>query len=160
MTGKKIFFSLIFILLLITLDQGSKSFLIAYLKTQSNYMIEVLPFFDIVYAWNYGISFGLFSNYHQYSNTAFLILNSLIITYICYMTVTTKSCISQIGLILIIGGALGNLIDRIFRKAVFDFLYFYYENFAFPAFNLADAFITIGACVFIYDYLFLQKKNT
>ena len=76
------------------------------------------------------------------------------------MTIQTKGCTAQMGLLLIISGAIGNLIDRILRGAVFDFLYFYYENLAFPAFNLADAFITIGACIFIYDYLFLQKKKT
>jgi len=157
---KKIFYYLSYIVLFVALDQASKTFLISYLKTQNNYMIEVLPFFDIVYAWNYGISFGLFSNYYQYSNLIFLGLNSMIIIYLCYMTIQTKGCTAQMGLLLIISGAIGNLIDRILRGAVFDFLYFYYENLAFPAFNLADAFITIGACIFIYDYLFLQKKKT
>ncbi len=157
---KKILYYLACIAFFVALDQISKTFLISHLKTQTDYMIEVLPFFDLVYAWNYGISFGMFSEHHQYSNMIFLGLNSIIITYLCYMTITTKACLARIGLLLIISGAIGNLIDRIIRGAVFDFLYFYYENLAFPAFNLADAFITIGACIFIYDYLFCQKKKT
>ena len=63
------------------------------------------------------------------------------------------------GLGFIIGGALGNLIDRIIRGAVFDFIYFNYQEFSFPAFNFADSFITIGAAMFIYDYLFNKNKN-
>ena len=159
MTRKKLIYYCIAILFLIAIDQTSKSFLIFYLKTQPGYVLEMLPILDFVYAWNYGISFGLFREYYQYSNTAFLTLNSLIITYLGYLIFKTKTCLSQLGLIFIIGGALGNLIDRIFRGAVFDFLYFHYQDLAFPAFNMADSFITIGACFFIYDYLFHSKKK-
>ncbi|MDP4832953.1 MAG: signal peptidase II [Rickettsiaceae bacterium] len=158
MTLKKLTYYFIAILSLIAIDQASKSFLITYLKTQPNYVLELLPILDFVYAWNYGISFGLFREYHQYSNIAFLILNSLIIVYLCYLILKTQACLAQLGLILIIGGALGNLIDRILRGAVFDFIYFHHLDWAFPAFNMADSFITIGACFFIYDYLFCNKK--
>ena len=159
MTRKKLIYYFIAILSLITIDQTSKSYLILYLKTQPGYVLEILPILDFVYAWNYGISFGLLREYYQYSNAAFLILNSLIITYLIYLILKTKTCLSQLGLIFIIGGALGNLADRIFRGAVFDFLYFHYQNLAFPAFNMADSFITIGACFFIYDYLFYSKSK-
>lgn len=151
---KKILFYFIAILAFIILDQASKSFLITYLKTQPNYILEILPILDFVYAWNYGISFGLFREYYQYSNTAFLILNSLIVVYLIFLVIKTNSCLSRYGLILIIGGALGNLIDRVFRGAVFDFIYLHYQEYSFPAFNLADSFITIGATFFIYDYLY------
>ena len=156
---KKILFYFIAILAFIILDQASKSFLITYLKTQPNYILEILPILDFVYAWNYGISFGLFREYYQYSNTAFLILNSLIVVYLIFLIIKTNSCLSRYGLILIIGGALGNLIDRVFRGAVFDFIYLHYQEYSFPAFNLADSFITIGATFFIYDYLFRNKAN-
>lgn len=158
MTKKKLIYYFSAILVLIAIDQASKSFLIAYLKTQPSYVLELLPILDFVYAWNYGISFGLFREYYQYSNVVFLILNSLIIIYLCYLIANTKHCLAQIGLALIIGGALGNLIDRILRGAVFDFIYFHYQDWTFPAFNMADSFITIGACFFIYDYLFYSKK--
>ena len=159
MTRKRLIYYSIAILSLITIDQTSKSYLILYLKTQPGYVLEILPILDFVYAWNYGISFGLLREYYQYSNAAFLILNSLIITYLIYLMLKAKSCLSQLGLIFIVGGALGNLVDRIFRGAVFDFLYFHYQNLAFPAFNMADSFITIGACFFIYDYLFYSKSK-
>ncbi|MDG1436366.1 MAG: signal peptidase II [Rickettsiaceae bacterium] len=158
MTKKQIAYYLILIFSLVIVDQGSKGFFISYLKTQPSYVFELLPILDFVYAWNYGISFGLFREYYQYSNAAFLILNSFIILYLCYFTMQTKSYLSQLGLVFIISGAIGNIIDRIFRGAVFDFIYFHYPGLAFPAFNMADSFITIGACFFIYDYLFSKQK--
>lgn len=162
MTKQKKFLYFIFLsVLFIFLDQASKTFLITYLKEKPGYMIEMMPMLNIVYAWNYGISFGLFRNYYQYSNYAFLILNSIIILYLCYLTIKSESCLSFIGFSTIVGGALGNLIDRIFRGAVFDFLHFYYKDFSFPAFNLADSFITLGAGLLIWEYLFCShKKNS
>ena len=160
MTLKKKTLYFVFLLsLLIFLDQASKTFLIHYLKEQPGYMVELAPMLNIVYAWNYGISFGLFRDYYQYSNYAFLILNSFIIIYLSYIALKSESCLSFICFSIIIGGALGNLIDRILRGAVFDFIYFYYQDFSFPAFNLADSFITIGACLIIYEYLFYSSKK-
>lgn len=157
---KKTLYFIFLLGILIILDQASKTFLIDCLKGTPGYTIELLPMLNIVYAWNYGISFGLFRDYYQYSNYAFLALNSLIILYLSYLTFKSESCLTFIGFSIIIGGALGNLVDRIFRGAVFDFIYFYYEDFSFPAFNLADSFITIGACLIIYEYLFCTSKKT
>ena len=158
---KKILYFIFLSSLFIVLDQASKTFLITFLKEKPGYMIELMPMLNIVYAWNYGISFGLFRDYYQYSNYTFLILNSVIILYLSYLTIKSDSCLAFLGFSTIVGGALGNLVDRIFRGAVFDFLHFYYEDFSFPAFNLADSFITIGAGLLIWDYLFYpSKKNS
>lgn len=156
---KKFISCLLSVLISITLDQTSKTYLISYLKTQPRFILKVLPFLDLVYAWNYGISFGLFKKYYQYSNYALLILNSFIVIYLINLLLKSKSKLSFYGLALIIGGALGNLIDRIIWGAVFDFIYFNYQTFSFPAFNLADSLITTGATMFIYDNLFTQNKN-
>ena len=141
------------ILFLIVADQGSKTFLISYLKTQAAYSKSALPFLDIVYAWNYGISFGLFGQHYQYSNHIFLVLNSIIIIYLFSLFYKSQDIAAQVGFMFIIGGALGNLIDRLVRGAVFDFIYFHYSNYSFPAFNLADSFISIGAVFFVYSYI-------
>jgi signal peptidase II len=159
MSLKNIIVTAIAILVLVCLDQASKEFLVHYLKTQPGYMVEFWPFLDIIYTWNYGISFGLFREYFQYSNYIFLVLNSTIIIYIICLLRSTKELVAKIGIILIIGGALGNLADRIYRGAVFDFIHVNYGWFSFPAFNLADAFITIGACFFFYSYLFISREN-
>ena len=156
---KKISGYLSSLLILVLFDQLSKTYLISYLKTEPNFILEILPFLDFVYAWNYGISFGLFKQYYQYSNYVLLVLNSFIVMYLINMLVKSESKLSIYGLNLIISGAIGNLVDRIIRGAVFDFIYFNYQEFSFPAFNFADSFITIGAAMFIYDYLFNKNKN-
>ena len=145
------------LLILVLLDQLSKTYLISYLKTKPHFILEILPFLDFVYVWNYGISFGLFKQYYQYSNYVLLFLNSFIVIYLINMLIKSESKLSIYGLNLIIGGAIGNLIDRIIRGAVFDFIYFNHQEFAFPAFNIADSFISIGAVLFIYNNFF--KKN-
>jgi signal peptidase II len=150
------------ILTLVCLDQASKTSIIFYLKTQPGYEKNIFPFLNFVYAWNHGISFGLFSKYYWYSNFLFLALNTIIIIYLVHTLFSQKIIGAQISLLLIISGAIGNLIDRILRGAVFDFLYFYYQAWAFPAFNMADSFISVGACFYIYYYLYghsLIKKQ-
>lgn len=157
MTKKKIFYNLVPILFAATIDQVSKQFFITYLEYKPP--LNILPILDFVYAWNYGISFGLFSKYYEYSNIIFLSLNSLIVVYLYSLMLNTKSNLSYAGFILVISGALGNIIDRVLYGAVFDFIYFHYHNLSFPAFNVADSFITIGACFLIYDYMFCRSEK-
>ena len=126
--------------------------LILYLPKQPDNSIVITSFFKFIYTWNYGISFGMFSQYLEYSNYILLVLNSLIIMYLMYILLNTSRPLSIISFNLIIGGAIGNLVDRVLHGAVFDFIYFHYQNYSFPAFNLADSFITIGAILFCYDY--------
>ncbi|MFK7974167.1 MAG: signal peptidase II [Rickettsiaceae bacterium] len=159
---KRLSYYSVLLLSLICIDQISKSLVVDYLPTQSNYTKTILPFLDLIYAWNHGISFGLFHQYYQHSNLVFLILNSLIILYLFYVLYQSSGFLYQSALILIIGGALGNLLDRIFRGAVFDFIYLHYQEFYFPAFNLADSFISIGGFLLIVNYcqnLYIQSKK-
>ena len=158
MHRKKIIFFILILLTTIILDQASKTFFIAYLKTQPGFTINISPIFNIIYAWNYGISFGAFSNYAEYSNIAFFIINNIILIYLCYYAFLQNNFISFISICFIIGGAIGNLIDRVLRGAVFDFLFFYYQNYSFPAFNLADFFITIGALIYVYQYMRIEQN--
>lgn len=145
-------------MVLIALDQFSKSYLMLFLKNKIAMTYKVTSFFSLVHAWNYGISFGLFSEYFHYSNYAFLIINCLIVGYLIAVHNSSESGMQRVGICFIIGGAIGNLIDRVLRGAVFDFIYFHYEKHSFPAFNLADAFINIGVMIIII-YLFLSPKR-
>jgi signal peptidase II len=140
---------------LVSLDQFSKAFLIEFLEAQPGYVFYINSFLDIVHTWNYGISFGLFSEYQKYSNVIFLISNSLIILYLIVTYVLDEK--SSKLYLLIISGGLGNLLDRIFRGAVFDFIHVHYQNYHFPVFNIADMLISIGICLFILE-VFLKSS--
>lgn len=142
---------------LIIIDQITKWWFILYLKQKPGLMIKVSSFLDFVYVWNYGISFGFFKQYYQYSNYLFISLNSLITLYLWRLLLSCSSAISFIGYNFIIGGAIGNLIDRIYRGAVFDFIYFHYHTYSFAVFNLADSFISIGVALILYEH-YKNKK--
>jgi hypothetical protein len=85
------------ITLIIAMDQMSKLFLIQYLKSIQGMKISLLSFLDLVFSWNYGISFGLMSNYYQYGNKALLIANSCILIYIFYLLCKSKQKLEILG---------------------------------------------------------------
>jgi len=142
---------------LVIIDQIAKWWFMGYLRNKPSLTLEVSSFFSMVYSWNYGISFGLLRNYYQYSNIFFMVLNSAIVAYLWYNSLRCKTAPSFIGYNFIIGGAIGNLIDRFINGAVFDFIYFHYQDIGFPIFNLADGFISLGAMFLLYDYYKTQK---
>lgn len=146
------------IIKLAIIDQITKWCFITYLLKKPGLRIKVLSFLEMVYSWNYGVSFGMFKNYHQYSNALFIVLNSLITAYLSSEMLKGKSSLSFLGYSCIIGGAISNIIDRIFRGAVFDFIYFHYSDYSLPIFNLADSFISIGVAVLIYDHYKVKKS--
>ena len=152
-----IFHSTILMVKLVAIDQISKWYIANLLKQKPGYIDRMTDFFDLVYSWNYGISFGLFTEYYQYSNRIFLGLNLCITGFLWYMLATCNSFRSFLGYSFIVGGAIGNLVDRVFKGAVFDFLSFHYNNYYFAAFNLADSFIFIGIMILIYDHYKMQK---
>ncbi len=142
---------------LVIIDQVVKWWFIGYLRNRPGLTLEITSFLDMVYSWNYGISFGLLRNYYQYSNMLFSVLNSAIIVYLWGVLLQCKSILGFIGYSFVIGGALGNLIDRFINGAVFDFIYFHYQDIGFPVFNLADSFISAGVIVLLYDYYRFKK---
>ena len=88
-----------------------------------------------------------------YRVTIDLIINSLIISYILYLTLKSKNKLEAYSLSIITGGALGNIIDRITRGAVFDFINIHYKSYHFAVFNIADSLITIGIILLIISEL-------
>lgn len=149
----RLIYGTFWIILLAALDQISKHLILAHLKTMPAYIHELTSFFSLVIAWNHGISFGLFGEYYQYSNIAFIVINCCIISYLYYLLTTPLSLFLFSGYVFIIGGAIGNLYGRIDKGAVFDFLYFHWGPYAFPTFNLADSFIFLGVCLLIYTHI-------
>ncbi|MCS7280510.1 MAG: signal peptidase II [Desulfobacterota bacterium] len=111
--------------------------------------IEYLPFFSLVHVKNYGGAFSLLSG-SEYSFIVFTLLPLLVVGTIFFLLIKGNLVLSQrVALLLILGGALGNLYDRITKGYVLDFLDFHYRGFHWPAFNVADTGITAGVILFL-----------
>lgn len=151
--------SLAVFITVLAIDQYTKDFFIHFLLYKPGLMYHVNDILEFVFHWNYGISFGLFSEYSAHSNIAFLCINCFIVIYLIYIAYTTKTYLQFMGLVVIISGAIGNLFDRVFKGAVFDFIYVHYDYHGFPAFNVADLAINIGVFMVILDMWFARKKN-
>lgn len=132
--------------IIITLDQYTKH-LISLNANELYFGIQILPFLNIVYVINKGISFGLLS---ELNISFYLGIMSLIVSVFIFFWIWRSSIkIEIISLSLVLGGAIGNGIDRINNSYVIDFIDFHWTNFHWPAFNIADTFITLGAFIYI-----------
>jgi len=150
-------YSFALILLIFVLDRLSKIYVIELIKSQEK-EIFLYDFLNLTLNWNTGIAFGLLSSnanllYHLVSA---LIL--LIIAYLIYLMVIADSS-GKIILSLIIGGAIGNLYDRLTYFAVPDFIDFHIEDFHWFTFNVADIFISIGILLMVIKEFVLKKKS-
>ena len=122
--------------------------------------LPVTSFFNLVLAHNRGAAFSFLANesgWQRHLFTAIGILAALFIIYLLIRHSTQR--LFCLALALVLGGAIGNVIDRIMYGHVIDFLDFYYANTHFPAFNLADSAISLGAALFILDELFRVKNK-
>ena len=147
---KKYYILLIFVLCLF--DQISKLLVIRYLGNNDSFII-INNFLKFLYIKNTGISFGILSG------KVYLIicLSVLIIGYMIYEFIKSKNRLHLISTVLIISGAFGNLIDRVFRGYVVDFISFSFFGYEASIFNVADSFITIGVILYIINILMEGK---
>ena len=146
--GKNFFINLSLILLIFLLDRISKIYVIHLDKKFLGSEIFSSKFLNIHLFWNEGIAFGLFSfndNYF-YNILTFFIL--IIILLIIFMIIKSDG-FKKYSLLMILGGAIGNFFDRIFYKAVPDFIDFHVGDFHWFIFNIADVFITLGVILMI-----------
>ena len=123
--------------------------------------VYVLPVFDLTLLYNKGAAFSFLANESGWQRWFFTVIAvgvSIALT-IWLMTLKSAEKWISIALVLIIGGALGNLYDRLAYGHVVDFLHFHWGPHYFPAFNIADTAITIGAGMLIIDSLFLSKDK-
>lgn len=120
---------------------------------------ELTPFFNVVMAWNRGVSFGVLNNDSPYNAVLLTILALVIVGVLMMWMRKAESRIMAAALGLIVGGALGNVIDRIRYGAVADFLDFHVSGWHWPAFNVADSGITVGAILLIADSLFARRTS-
>jgi signal peptidase II len=139
--------------LVLILDQLSKWVILTQVMDPP-VTITVLPIFDLVLAWNRGVSFSMFSSdgaHAPYLLSGFAVL---VAAALGFWLSRVKTLLPALGLGLVIGGALGNVVDRLRFGAVVDFLYFHYAGWGWPAFNLADSVITVGVGLLLIDGLF------
>lgn len=143
---------------LIALDQATKTWLKSLLLDPPR-TIEVTSFFTLLPAWNRGVSFSLFADHDgwgAYVFTGLAVVVSIVLARWMWRG-GEPHLIAALG--CIIGGALGNAIDRVRDGAVFDFLYFHYGAYGFPAFNVADSAITVGVVLLLWDSLFVRRES-
>ena len=154
----RISFWIVVILALIGVDQLTKILTEAYLPLQQP--IEILPTLSLYRTYNYGIAFSLLSNL---SGWPLNILTFGIIAFVLWLWwgLDKGRWLSSFGFALIIGGAIGNVIDRVRLGKVVDMILFQIEslNFSFAVFNVADTFITIGAAIIILDEFIIWRAS-
>lgn len=137
----------------VLLDQASKWVMLERVMNPPR-IIEVTPFFNLAYAWNRGVSFGLFDEVSAWNRWALPLLALVISAVLAVWLARARHWVLSLGLGMIIGGAVGNVIDRIRFGAVFDFLDVHVGGWHWPAFNVADSSITLGVVLLILDSLF------
>ncbi len=146
---KKTTFIVLF--LVVALDQATKYLADRFISPFDS--IEILPFLNFVHVRNKGAAFGILSNL---GNTAFILISLAAVIVIFLMLIKGKE--DPLSLSLILSGAIGNLIDRLFRGSVVDFIDVFAGRYHWPAFNVADSAITIGIGL-IFIKLFLKKHE-
>ena len=156
--SKNFYINLIIILSIFILDRLTKIYIIYLDKINSGSELYLSKYLNIYLIWNKGIAFGLFSldekNFYNYL-TIFIFI---IIVLILFWIIKSKG-IQKYALLMISGGALGNLFDRIFYRAVPDFIDLHINNFHWFIFNIADIFITIGVFLMILSEFTVKDRN-
>src|SRR5690348_3120495 len=136
-------------------DQTSKLWLLYVLDIGHRDPIRVTSFLDLVLAWNIGISFGLFQNDSQLAQIALMAVKALAVVALAVWMARSRTLLASIALGLIIGGAIGNAIDRFAYGAVVDFALFHVQiggnTYSWYVFNLADTAIVAGVIALLYD---------
>jgi signal peptidase II len=142
-------------LVTLALDQASKLWLLFVFDIGHRGTVHVTPFLDLVLAWNIGISFGWFQNDSQIAQIALMVVKALAVIALAIWMARSRTMVATLALGLIIGGAIGNAVDRFVYGAVVDFALFHLQiggkTFNWYVFNLADVAIVAGVAALLYD---------
>ncbi len=142
----------------IVLDQATKWWVVTIFMNPPR-VVDVWPFFNVVMVWNRGVTFGFLGDAPFWGRWAFVGLSLAIVAILLLWLRKAETRWRAAAIGLIIGGALGNVIDRVNYGAVADFLDFYIGAYHWPAFNIADAAITLGVTIMFFDALFKPKEK-
>lgn len=155
----RLFHAFLIALIVIILDQASKAWILYDLMNPPT-VIPIFPFLDIVLAWNKGVGFGFLQAKTLWGMLGLVGMAFGISTCLGIWLWRTTDKLLLVSLSLIIGGAIGNIIDRLRFSAVIDFIYVhvYIFGYHFPAFNVADSAITVGAGLLFLESYMRKKK--
>ncbi|MDC0233485.1 signal peptidase II [Candidatus Pelagibacter sp.] len=152
------FFYFFIISLIFLADRISKLWIISLSNSDNHANIEFLSFINLHLIWNKGIAFGLFSFSEKSNYNLLTVLIMIIIIVVFWMMVRSKG-IEKYGFLMVFGGSLGNVFDRLYYSSVPDFIDIYYKNFHWFIFNVADIFITLGVIVLILNEFVLKNQK-
>jgi signal peptidase II len=144
-------FGLLLALFCFIADQLFKLWMLQVVDIAAAQPIVVTPFFSFVLAWNEGVSYGWFSQAGDVGRLVLIALSALASLFLWVWLARTSSPLSAAGLGLVIGGALGNLADRVIHGAVADFFLFHAYGYSWYVFNIADVAIVAGVLALLYD---------
>jgi signal peptidase II len=145
--------------LILILDQWSKATMLALFATKGTSVISVTPFLQWSKVWNKGMSFGMLQGLPG-GNAILLAIAAIIVVGLSVWMSQQRTRLGQISLALVIGGAIGNMIDRFRHGAVADFIDLYYGAYHWPTFNIADAAICIGVAGLLLSTSTGTKKRS
>jgi signal peptidase II len=140
----------------VTLDQWVKYLVETGLPFQEK--VDLVPFLALYRTYNTGIAFSMFSSF---GDTGLVVIAAFVVAFVLYLAARTppSHVLTRIGFALIVGGALGNLFDRVTYGHVIDYILFHTPIWSFAIFNLADAFIAVGAVVVVLDELIGWRRE-
>ena len=157
MTSRKpLYLYLVAALFIVVLDQVSKKLAETYLQLYAP--VAILPSLNFTLSYNTGAAFSMFADMGGIQRIFLPAISLAVSIFIIFWIPKRKYHISCVVLTFILGGAVGNLIDRALTGKVVDFISVYYADYYFAIFNIADAAITIGAILLIYQWLVIERK--
>lgn len=138
-------------LVVIILDAISKQWITSNLLLHQS--VPIIPYFNLFHAHNYGAAFSLFANHSGWQRWFFagIAIAMVVMLLVMMYRASAKQHISNIAYALIIGGALGNMVDRLYHGFVIDFIDFYIGDWHFATFNIADCGISVGAVLIVLE---------
>ena len=156
--NKKLIINLFTVIIIFSLDRISKFYVISQSEKNLSYDLFESKFLNINLVWNEGIAFGLLSFEKDYLYNLLTIL-IIVLIIIIFLMILKNTGFKKYSLLMVLGGALGNLYDRIYFNAVPDFIDFHIGNFHWFIFNVSDIFISLGILLLISLELIKNKKE-
>ncbi|MGR7996103.1 MULTISPECIES: signal peptidase II [unclassified Xanthobacter] len=157
--SNRIILGLLVALLVLVADQVSKTWVMGFTQDMGPALYPVAPFMDVVALWNRGISYGLFQ---QGDTGRWVLVGVKVVAALLFTVWLTRShrTLEALALGLLIGGALGNAVDRVVYGAVFDFISLHAFGYRWYVFNIADVAVVVGVALLLYDAFFGRASKT